>query len=483
VKTKSFKKISIKFFLVFISLAILAVFFSYRLLEVPMGLTGDEDAFGYNASLLSATGHDENGRFLPVFVLSNNGTDWKQPITQYYLAILFKIFHPSVFLLRFSSVLIVILSSFLIYKLARLFFDSKYSLLTVLIFITTPLIMIQSHMGLDNIMPIPIAIIWIYFLYLYEKKKNIKFLIISALALGINFYTYKGMRAVFPIWYILSLLYILKTPVLKNFRHFFIFSLFSLPFLLISPILNHFYPGAIFGGAKPVFDNIYNFLYPYFSSYDFTFLFIKGDELLYHSTGYHGFFLLASMPLFFLGIYKSIKTSKISRFILLIFFTSPLLYGTIDSVHRASRLMCLIPFYAIICTYGFQQLMKIASKYKKIVIFIFIILSFANYYNFLHYYYFDYAKLTQNFVGDLKPYLSFESLKINSEKLKLKPYVAADISNKFFESIYFKNNLNHIHQDLLPPPGSILLTNRKYIEGMVNLNVNMKYYFLQIRKP
>lgn len=472
----------IKFFITLIALVLLGLFFSYRILEVPMGLTGDETAFGYNASLLASTGHDENGRFLPVFVLSNDGTDWKQPVTQYYLAILFKIFHPSVFLLRFSSVLIVLLSSFLIFKLSRLNFDPKYSLLTVLIFLTTPLIMIQVHMGLDNIMPIPFAIIWFYFLYLYEKKKNIKFLIISALALGINFYTYKGMRAIYPVWYLLSLLYILKTPILKNFKQFFIFSLFSLPFLLISPILNHYYPGAIFGGARPVFDNIYNFLYPYLSSYDLTFLFIKGDALLYHSTGYHGFFLLASIPLFFLGIYQSIKTSKFSRFILLIFFTSPLLYGAIDSVHRASRLMCLIPFYAIICTYGFQLLMQIASKYKKIVILIAIILSFTNYYSFLHYYYFDYAKLTQNLVGDLKPYLSFQALKVNSEKLGLKPYIATNISNKFFESIYFNQNLNYIHQDLLPPPGSILLTNRSQIEGMTNLNLDMKYYFLQIIK-
>lgn len=481
--TKNLKFFSFKILIVLASLIFLGIFFSYRILEVPMGLTSDETAFGYNASLLSTTLHDENGRFLPLFVLSNNGTDWKQPITQYYLALLFRIFKPSVFLLRFSSVLITLLSSFLIYKLARKIFDFKYALLTVAIFLTTPLIMIQSHMGLDNIMPIPFAIIWIYFLYLFEKKKETKFLIISAIALGINFYTYKGMRAVVPIWYILSLIYIFKTPILKNFKHFFIFSLFSLPFLLISPILNHFYPGAIFGGSKPSFGSIYDFLYPYFSSYDPTFLFIKGDDLLYHSTGRHGFFLLASMPLFLLGIYKSIRSNKFSRFILLIFFTSPLLYGTVNSIHRASRLMCLIPFYAIICIYGFKYLMEIASKYKKIVVFIVLILSFANYYDFLHYYYFDYAKLTENFVGDLKPYLSFESLKINSEKLKLKPYVANDISNKFFESVYLMNNLNYIHQDLLPPPGSILLTNRDNIEGMVNLNIDMKYYFLQIRKP
>lgn len=462
---------------------LLCLFFSYRLLEVPTGLTADESSFGYNASLLSRTAHDENGRFLPIFVLSNNGLDWKQPLTQYYLTFLFWLFKPSVFLLRFSSVLITLVSSLLIYKLSKEIFNKKYALFALLIFLTTPLIMIQSHMGLDNIMPIPFTIVWIYFLYLFGKNKQTKFLIISAISLGISFYTYKGMRAVFPIWYILTLIYIFKTQIIKNIKPFLIFSLFSLPFLFVSYFLNYFYPGSIFGGSQPILGNLYTFIYPYVSSYDLTFLFIKGDDLLFHSTGYHGFFLLATMPLFLIGIYKSIKISKFSRFILLIFFTTPLLFGTVDSVHRASRLMCLIPFYVILCTYGFQFLIKISSRYKNITIFIILSLILTNYYDFIHYYYYDYAKATQNIFGDLKDYLSFKNLKNNSEKLGLTPYVAINVSNKFFESIYFKDGIKSIHQDSLPPQGSILLTNRYYIEGMTNLNSNMEYYHLQVLKP
>lgn len=474
------KKNLIKVLILIIFSISLCLFFSYRLLEVPMGLTADETALGYNAVLLSRTGHDENGRFMPLFVLANEGADWKQPITQYYITALFKIFKPSVFLLRFSSILITLISSFLLLKFCQKIFNKKYAIIALIVFLTTPLIMIQSHMGLDNIMTIPFAIIWIYCLYFYNQNKKIKYLIFSALSLGINYYTYKGMRAVFPVWYCLSLLYIFKKPILKNFRPFFIFSLFSLPFFLISPILNHFYPGAIFGGANPSIDNIYNFLYPYFSSFDPTFLFIKGDDLLFHSTGYHGFFLLASMPLFLMGIYKAIKSNKFSRFILIIFFTTPILYGMVNSVHRASRLMCLIPFYSIICIYGFQQIENISKKYKTIIIVLIALLFSINYFDFLHYYWFDYAKLTQNFTGDLKYYLSYKELKEQSIKLNLTPYIAQDSSNKFFDSIYFKNP-NYIHQDLIPPQGSILLTHRDNIPGMTNLNANMKYYYLQVR--
>ena len=93
---------TVKIVLVFI---LLCIFYSYRILQVPSGLTADEGAFAYNAVLLSRTLHDENGRFMPFFVLSLNGTDWRQPVTQYYLAALFKIFGASLFLLRFSQCL------------------------------------------------------------------------------------------------------------------------------------------------------------------------------------------------------------------------------------------------------------------------------------------------------------------------------------------------------------------------------------------
>jgi len=68
-------------------LTLLAGLFSFRILESPLGLTADEAAFAYNATLLSKTGLDENGRRLPVFVLSLGGTDWRQPVTQYYLTV------------------------------------------------------------------------------------------------------------------------------------------------------------------------------------------------------------------------------------------------------------------------------------------------------------------------------------------------------------------------------------------------------------
>ena len=213
------------------------------------------------------------------------------------------------------------------------------------------------------------------------------------------------MRAIFPIWYLLSIIYLVKPSI--RYKSIVIFSIFSLPFILVSPILNHFYGGAIFGGASIKIDSIYNFFYPYLSSFDPTFLFIKGDETFYHSTGIHGFFLLSTLPLFLLGIYYSVFKSKNSKFLLATFFLAPLLYGTVGSVHRSSRLMCLIPIFVLICINGIEYISLKAKNFYSLIIIILSLIITINYIDFINYYYSTYARQTQGIFGDLKNYQSF----------------------------------------------------------------------------
>lgn len=162
------------------------------------------------------------------------------------------------------------------------------------------------------------------------------------------------------------------------------------------------------GGADIKINSFYNFIYPYLSSFDPTFLFINGDQTPYHSTGIHGFFLISTLPLFLLGIFYSLSKDKNSKFLVTSFFLAPILYGTVNSVHRASRLMCLIPIYVLICANGIEYIKLKKFPYKKVVLTIYLFLILFNYFDFIQYYYSVYPKLTQNIFGDLKKY---ESLK------------------------------------------------------------------------
>lgn len=323
----------------FVGLALATVFLfsflAYRLTEVPPGLTVDEAAFGYNGVLLAETGRDETGKFLPVFALSIEGKDWRQPVTQYFIAGFFKVLGADYFKLRLTSVLVTLVSLLLLFYFVHKRLGSLQATFTSLIFLTTPVILIHSHMALDNIMPVPFVILWLLFIFFWEKKKRAEYLVFSAIALGIGFYTYKAMRAIVPVWALLTVLYLSrdvlfnrsKFSLKKAFRRSLPFIAGISPFALIIPYLQRQYPGAIFGGATLSFDSFYSFFYPYLSNLDLSFLFIKGDLTVFHSTGKHGMFLLSSLPLFAFGIYQALKKGGIWRFVAAAFFWARFFLG------------------------------------------------------------------------------------------------------------------------------------------------------------
>lgn len=472
-------------FVIFLVLAISIPILSYKLLEVPRGLTVDEAAFGYNATLLANTLHDENGRFLPVFVLSDHGRDWRQPITQYYQAIFFKLFGASVFNLRFSSIIITIFTAILIYFLSLYLIKSKiWANIASLVYLTIPIVVIQARYGLDNHMTVPFTILWLLGLFLFSDTKKTKWLFVSAISLGIAFYTYKGMRAVVPIWSIISFFYILKVSTIKSTIKF---TLFLLPFFAIIPLLETKYAGAVFNGQGFSPMTYYNFFYPYISTFDPSFLFITGDATPFHSTSHHGMFLLFSLPLFATGLYLSLKMNYKYKYLLLTFFSAPLLMGFVNSVHRASRVMCLVPVFVVFSTIGLKYIWNI-SKYSKLISILLIGLIVYNFYDFYHFYHNDYAKITESLFGNQNYYVSFNALRLDSQKYTLKPAIDKVVydnfgnTGDFYQAIYFPKGLD-IYSDInIIPQDALFMSQRKDIPGFTQVSQSQNFFFHQRNK-
>ena len=476
---------AVKAVLVIAVFVFLGWFFSYRILNTPLGLTADEGAFAYNAVLLSQTGRDENNRLLPVFVLSLNGSDWRQPVTQYYMALFFKIFGPSVFNLRFTSVVITLVSAILLFILSRHLFGRNMAILATGIFLTTPLIMIQSHLGLDNIMPVPFTIIWLLGLYLFTQTRKNKFLFIAGVSLGIAFYSYKGMRATVPVWYLLTAFYLFTQETFPKFiRRLLAFSLGIGPFFLAIPWLESLYPGAVFDRHTFNWNSIYAFLYPYFSSFDISFLFIQGDATAWHSTGRHGMMLLATLPLFVFGLYQAFRKKGYWYFVVASFFTAPLLFGFVGSVHRASRLMSIIPAYALISVLGATWLW---SK-KKIILVAIIFASIINYWDFVKFYWYQYPELTRIWFGDMVAYQDYQALGIQAKKLHRQPYISTQIvsgqghSGRYFAAAYVGLAVKQLADSDPLPPNSLLMSQREEIPGLIPLPADTRLYHLFIAR-
>ena len=361
-----------KLIVVFVVTTFLWFLFTFKLTDVPSGINGDEAVIGYNAVLISQTGKDARGNFLPLFSSNTDSFDWKQPVTVYATVTAFKLFGPSYFTLRAVSVFFAFLSASLIFLLINQIKGFKLALVGLLIFVTTPIIMIQSHLALENIAPVPFISFWLLMLYKYFKKQNLRYIIFAAVSLGFALYSYLGLRLMIIPLIILSISFLY---FIDRRRVWFTFIISVSPFIILLFLVKSQYPGAVLGLFRPHSIASYQeLIMPYISSFDLSFLFITGDITPYHSTGKHGVFLLASLPLFILGIIRIIqKRNPFLIFVLTAFFTIPLFFGLGSNIHRGSRLLSLIPLFVTVATVGFEyilafknMLFKTFSIYQKL---------------------------------------------------------------------------------------------------------------------
>lgn len=437
------------------------IFYTFKITDVPPGINGDEATLGYNAALISKTLKDENGRFLPLFVSTHEGKDWKQPVSMYATSVAFSVFGPSYFTLRGVSVFFVLVSTLLIFILLKELLDSRFAILGSLIFMTIPAVTIQSHLALENIMPIPFVIFWILTLVKYQKTKKIKYLLISGISLGVSLYSYQAMRIIVPVFIGCTLLTLKKWMKPQLF-----FIIGILPFILFFLVVRKEYPGALGAHNRPIFPQSYqDLILPYLSSYDLSFLFIQGDLTRYHSTGKHGVFLLASLPLFLAGIYQCIKRKELTLIlILLAFFTAPLFFGLVpQALHRGSRLLAILPLYTVITTVGLRSFLTIKPKGLRNGVSILILtLMLLNFFDFSADYYFKYPNRAK-VVFPSEVHTTFETLYKESKSLGKISTIQWDLYQnmqydaKFFDKVYFPEGLKtwKIGDDL--ESGSVIL--------------------------
>lgn len=479
--------------LLVVSLFLAGLFFSYRLTETPEGLTVDEASIGYNAVLLSQNLKDETGRFLPFFPLTINGADWKQPVTAYSTALVFKIFGPSLTSLRMVSVVAGLVSFALVVYFSYLLLGLSGSIVAGTLFLTSPMVLMHTHLAQENIMPIPFTLIWLIGVYLFTKKSNPLFLILSGISLGLGLYSYKGMRAIVPVWAIVTTLFIIQSSLkgikkkdilitAKNCLYFFVG---ILPFIVIMPWLNTHYAGAVYVANSLEIKNFYDFVYPYLSSFDLSALFIKGDSTAWHSTGKHGVFLLSTLPLFLAGLVAATRKSKYWVFLLVSFAITPLLFGQVGSIYRFSRLLVFVPFVVLFSTLGLKAISQ--TKVGKISLAIIAILFVINFQDFVNYYWYKYPKTEQaSFLKNSEE--SFKKLASIAKENNLKPYIYVDNFEgegevgKFYQAAYFPEGLSLWKPGDTLPNESILMAALKSQPDLKQVGEPIKdYYFFTER--
>jgi len=478
--------------LVTILLLLSTILLSYKLTIIPPGINFDESSIGYNASLISKSLHDENGRLLPVFVLTLDGKDWKQPVNIYFLAILFKVFGTSYFLLRYISVIYAIISGLLFYLLLRQYFKPSLSITGLILFILTPSIVLQSHLALENIALLPFIIGWLYFLLSYGRYKRLWMVLISSVLLGISFYSYKGMHGLVPVYILASLLYLffpitnLKiSELIKKIKPLVAFCVGLLPFILPIKWLQVHYAGAVFDPNTVGLPSFHEALNVYLSSFDFSFLFVHGDKMLVHSTQQYGMFIFPIFILFFLGIvYTARNPTKDYLFIIFVLLLSPLPLVLVGSLYRASRLMMYVPLILFISILGIKLIIEYKHKFQRnfIIICLFVFTGIQSV-AFLRYYWNEYPKLI---VYEFSPNINSAVRQLSEMAIKLnkKPYIEKDdyYSHKqdyqFYSEVYLSKmdiKLWDRNKGNLPADG-LLLTPISGSNGLKTMDTIVNYY-------
>lgn len=298
------KKLQIIFFS---AIFVLAIFlYTYRLDTTPVHLNQDELMFSLNANSIARTGYDFYGKPMPFYFLHLD-TFWATPVITYLASIFLKFLPLAEWVIRLPSVLVATSSIALVMFLtSKIFNNLKITILTGILMILTPGLFINSRLLLDNVYIIPFVIVWLIGIYLYLKSGSKHYLFISGLSLGFGIHSYHAAKIYMPLYFIFSLLVLLKTKA--SFKMIAIHCLgFAIPIIIFIPWLRA-YPDTLFSQVRYVSGidkdfskfNLPRIAESYFSYFNPKILFTSGDRTLIHSTTKSGVFTFVTIFLLLL---------------------------------------------------------------------------------------------------------------------------------------------------------------------------------------
>ena len=103
-------------YLLICAVALLLLSYLYQVPKNPPGFYIDESSISYNAYTIATTGQDEYGESWPLYFRAFG--EYKNPVYIYLLAVLFRIFGPSIMVARLLSASLGILAIGLLLLLA-----------------------------------------------------------------------------------------------------------------------------------------------------------------------------------------------------------------------------------------------------------------------------------------------------------------------------------------------------------------------------
>lgn len=374
-------------------------------------LLWDEASLGYNAYSILKTGRDEYGTFLPIIFKSFG--DYKPGLYVYLCLPFVYLFGLNDLSVRFPSIILGSLLPIILYFLIKEINPKaqKTAIISSLITVFNPYNIHFSRGAWEtNILTFELVLAS-YLFFKYINKKNIKYLLISSVIIGLSLYTYQAGKMISLFLVIILFLINLKYLNFKKYFLYFILplGLFALPIaygLLFSSNSNRLQVVSLFSyprsdeesqtiksetspidyqifHSQPIFF-LRNFLTRYFNHFSPRFLFFEGDwQNPRHSAPYIGLLLYPSIIFLAIGLFSSlsqIKIDKLNLFFLLWLLVAPFPSAlTRDSVQSVRAMSFSVPLIYFI-SYGiFFVLNKYRHLFVKLFIVFIYLISFVYY--------------------------------------------------------------------------------------------------------
>ena len=397
----------------------------YELGKVPNGFHIDEAINGVNGYFILHTGKDTNNNKLP---LQTEVFGDHNPTGYSYLSILpIKFLGLNEFSTRFPGAFLGSLTVLACFLLAfSIFKNKKIGLLSAFLVAISPWHIVFSRSSEQTLVSLFFVVLGFALVFLSLENKNLKFLILGFILLGISFFMYFTPRVFVPVLF-LTILIVLLNAWYKgaNIRYksflvgSFIF-LGALAFFLVFVTKgggDRFKQVSIFGapGTRLVMEEqiredgiaktpvkitqtfhnrIINYSLSYVSNYaDYfsgKFLFIEGGFPIWFRVEGMGMIYLIELPFLLTGlIFLSISKSKMHKIPLLWLFVGPLIAAiTTDDIPNVRRSILMFPIIEIISAFGFLYVLKNRKKIgRTIITSVSVIVLILNFFYFLHQYF------------------------------------------------------------------------------------------------
>ena len=345
-----------------------ALLYSKGLGYVPPYLIHDEAQGALQAHAVATTGRDLSGRLLPMYFTEPEFPPGRDPALIYITAMGFTILPFTEAGARAPTALVGVLNIALMFFAARaLFRSTSAGLLAAVLLALMPIHFIRARLLLSPLYSIPFVLAWLWSLAGFAEHQAPRPFVRACVWLALGMYSYLAAVVMMPIYLLMTVAVAARTLRWRGvILAAAVFLVVLLPMALWyvshpernSQIVSAYQLDAAGSGAR---------LGIYWRFFDPSYLFVSGDPSLVNSTRGSGLFPMAFAVLLPIGLVALVRSRSPLHLVLAGGFLTAPIVSVISGSIEMNRVMFVLPFAALVATYGAVALWEARSTFSKAV--------------------------------------------------------------------------------------------------------------------